>query len=154
KKLRQFVQQLFILLGLIASTVRSYGMPADTISLNGVWKFKTDLYNAGEPEGWYKPEYSVLGWDTMKVPGNWDVRNEYTDYAGKAWYLISLKANPQWKEKNSRLIFESVYNDAIIWLNGERIGENHLGFFSFFYDINPHLRYGKENILVVMVDNT
>ena len=68
-------------------------------SLNGTWAFRIDPNNMGETEGWFRKEYSTAGWDKMPVPGNWDLRNEYARYTGKAWYRrpFSIAADQQGK---------------------------------------------------------
>ena len=79
-----------ILLGLlfIIGSVRAQNSenPASVetrISLNGVWNFKADYYNAGENQAWFAADFNDSGWDKMNVPGNWDIRNEYANYIGK-----------------------------------------------------------------------
>lgn len=123
-------------------------------SLNGSWLFKTDLYNEGESKGWFDVNVDTCDWDQMAVPGNWDLKNEYADYVGKAWYRKMLEAPESWQDKAIRLYFESVYNDVKVWLNGEPIGEHHVGFLPFWFDIQEHMAYGEPNILVLQVDNT
>lgn len=128
--------------------------PTPAISLNGVWQFKTDLYKVGEEQKWYAPGLETAGWDEMKVPGVWDIRNEYADYAGTAWYRKTFTADSDWEQKWVRLIFQAVYNDVKVWLNGEYLGDHHVGFLPFHFDIADHLRYGEENTIALSVDNT
>ncbi|MDF9795436.1 beta-galactosidase [Catalinimonas alkaloidigena] len=123
-------------------------------SLNGEWSFKTDLYNQGEKENWYQSEVDLAGWDEMEVPGNWDVKNEYADYVGKAWYTHDFNVNESWENKNVRIYFESVYNDAQLWINGKKVGEHHVGFLPFWFDINSYLKFGERNRITLQVDNT
>jgi len=123
-------------------------------SLNGTWQFKVDPYSVGKDEEWFQPEKSAEDWDNLEVPGNWDLKNEYSDYAGWAWYRKSFFADKSWKNQAIRLYFESVYNDAHVWLNGKLIGEHHNGFLPFWFDIENSVRIGKENTLVLLVDNT
>jgi beta-galactosidase len=125
----------------------------DTISLNGTWDFKTDLYKNGVDEFWYNNKADKTGWSKIPVPGNWDTQNEYADYAGDAWYRRAFIADSSWKGKEVNLVFQSVYNDAEIWLNGVRVGENHFGFLEFKLDISSYLNYQTENLLVVKVNN-
>lgn len=123
-------------------------------SLNGEWNFKTDLYNMGIAEEWYQPSKSIKDWDKMEVPGNWDLKNEYADYVGKAWYSKTFEVPYEWQEKAIRLYFESVYNNVQVWLNGEHIGEHHVGFLPFWFDIQDKIKFGEENTIAVRADNT
>ncbi|WP_162143056.1 glycoside hydrolase family 2 protein [Pedobacter glucosidilyticus] len=142
---------IFLIAGLLKTD--AYAAVSDTISLNGIWKFKTDLYKNGEQQKWYDPNYSKDNWTGMEVPGNWDLKNEFSDYTGDAWYSFTFKANNSWNNKHIRLVFESVYNDAEVWLNGNKIGENHLGFLQFYFDISKQFINGEKNEIVVKVNN-
>src|SRR5690606_32531877 len=124
-------------------------------ALNGIWQFKTDPHNNGLREEWFKEETArSVNWDSLAVPGNWDVRNEYAEYAGKAWYKREFNVEKGWQDRNVRLFFESVYNEATVWVNGKEVGRNELGFLPFSFDINTFLNFEGKNIIVVLVDNT
>ena len=139
---------------LFATFLQLFPQQTPSVSLNGTWAFKTDMYQVGEHEKWYEPDTPIEGWDKMEVPGVWDTRNEYADYAGTAWYRTDFVADSDWEEKWVRLIFEAVYNDVKVWLNGKLLGEHHVGFLPFHFDIIEHLKMGEENTLVLSVDNT
>lgn len=126
---------------------------AQVVSLNGRWQFKTDWYQQGEQQGWFQPGFQPNGWDEMDVPGNWDLENEYAEFAGTAWYRKSFPTQANWKGQRVRLYFEAVYNDAEVWLNGQKITENHLGFLPFWVDVQEALNPQGNNVLVVKVNN-
>jgi beta-galactosidase len=128
--------------------------PAQAQNLHGDWDFRTDPNGVGETEAWYQPGFSTQNWDKMAVPSNWDLRNEYAHYIGKAWYRYNFETKPEWKDKIVRLVFESVFNDSKVWLNGRLLGENHLGFLPFELVLNAHLNPTGNNTLVLCVDNT
>ena len=44
-----------------------------TLSLNGDWKFKFSMTPDERPADFFNPSYSVSGWDTVKVPSNWQL---------------------------------------------------------------------------------
>ncbi|MEJ7767237.1 MAG: glycoside hydrolase family 2 TIM barrel-domain containing protein [Chitinophagaceae bacterium] len=123
-------------------------------SLNGTWAFKTDPNDAGEKNKWYAEDVNIIGWDSMAVPGNWDLRNEYAHYVGKAWYRTSFSIPSNLRQKFIRLLFEAVYHDSRVWLNGRLLGNNNSGFLPFEFDINNVLHFDKPNILAVSTDNT
>ncbi len=126
----------------------------ERLTLNGRWAFKTDPNNAGETQRWFATDFATAGWDSMEVPGNWDLHNEYATYAGKAWYrrMVTIPAN--WQGKTIRLAFEAVYHDAKVWLNGQLLGESHSGFFPFAFDITQAVKPGQQYIVTVCADNT
>ena len=128
--------------------------PFFEVNLNGTWAFKTDLYHEGEEEDWYRENLDTADWETMPVPGNWDLKNQYADFAGTAWYRRNFEVPLDWENKGIRLVFEAVYNDAKVWINGREIGEHHVGFLPFWFDIDSYLDFGKDNSIVVKADNT
>jgi len=122
-------------------------------SLNGVWSFKVDPYAQGENEEWYSEDVSTSSWDKMDVPGNWDLQNEYSEYVGNAWYSRTFSVDESLNQMQVRLVFQSVYNDSKVWINGYFLGENDLGFLAFDYDISQYLNENRENRLTVLVNN-
>lgn len=123
-------------------------------SLNGTWSFKTDPNDAGEKNKWYDETTNTTGWDSMPVPGNWDLRNEYSHYAGKAWYRTTFTTPSSWQKQWVRLLFEAVYHDSKVWLNGHLLGSNNSGFLPFEFEVNKWLHYDKQNTLAVCADNS
>jgi len=137
----------------------SFSAPAqkaatDTFSLNGTWKFKIDPNNSGEEAAWFRPSLNDAGWDSIAVPGNWDLKNEYAHYAGKAWCRKTWTVPGQWHNRIVRLLFEGVNNDSKVWLNGKLLGINNLGYLPFAFDVSALLNQSGTNTVVVCADNT
>ncbi len=122
------------------------------VKLDGSWDFKTDLYEEGIVEKWFSDKTDYSSWDKMSVPGNWDIENEYAYHIGTAWYHMDLNVDIE-KGKTYFLKFESVYNESEIFLNGEKVGENYLGFLPFNINITNYLIDGRNN-LTVRVNNS
>ena len=62
------------------------------LTLNGVWDFKWYETVDDRALDFYKADYDISGWDTMPVPGLWEL-NGYGDplyvnigYAWRPWY--------------------------------------------------------------------
>ena len=49
------------------------------IALPKSWKFSIDANNKGLSSGWQKSSFNDQGWESMKVPDNWDLHNEYAN---------------------------------------------------------------------------
>lgn len=124
-----------------------------TYSLAGDWSFQIDPYKKGGGQQWWKPEFNTAQWDSISVPGVWDVYDQYHDYTGDAWYRTSFSTGSDWDGKGARLVFDSVYHDSEIWLNGSKLGESQLGFIPFSFQIEDVLKKQGENTLVVRVNN-
>ncbi|NME69148.1 glycoside hydrolase family 2 TIM barrel-domain containing protein [Flammeovirga aprica] len=129
------------------------GFAQEKIVLNGIWDFKIDRYNKGLADEWFLHPQAQQ-WGKLEVPGNWDTENEYANFSGVAWYHTSFETEAGMKDKLVRLYFESVYNEATVWLNGEKLGINPFGFLPFEYKITDKLRTDGPNDLVLRVDNT
>ncbi len=121
--------------------------------LNGTWAFKIDPYSQGEKSGWQNEDLDTASWDKMKVPGNWDLINEYSEYAGDAWYSRTFSIDKSSENQQIRLVFQSVYNDAKVWINGNFVGENHFGYLPFHFDISKFIKFGEENRITVLANN-
>ncbi|MDJ1504196.1 glycoside hydrolase family 2 TIM barrel-domain containing protein [Xanthocytophaga agilis] len=126
----------------------------ESLLLNGKWDFRIDPENIGEERGWHTSGFQAAGWDAMEVPGNWDLYNQYATYSGKGWYRRSIEIPANWQGKTIRLVFEAVYHDAQVWLDGTLLGQSHSGFFPFEFDITKFIKPGQRSTLVVCADNT
>ncbi len=145
---------LKIALIILVLTSVIHAQPNQTTSLNGFWAFRTDPNAVGEVQGWFKPETNITNWDTLVVPGNWDLHNEYAHYVGKGWYRRTFATPANLNGKIARLLFDGVYHDCTVWLNGQKLGENHSGFLPFEFEITNRLNPNGLNTLIVCADNT
>ena len=141
----------YVLLSCLLNSTAGF---AQTISLNGPWAFRTDPNIQGETRGWFNANHPTAGWDSLPVPGNWDLRNEYAHYVGKGWYRRTFATPARANGKTVRLVFEAVYHDCTVWLNGRKLGENHSGFLPFEFDVTGLLNADRPNTLVVCADNS
>lgn len=111
------------------------------------WDFHRDLKQ--EPEGTLK-EYD---WDTspeLRVPADWNSQSpEYLWYQGLAWYRRTF----EWVIRPGRvfLFFEAANYRAMVFLNGERLGEHEGGFTPFAFEVTGRLR--ERNSVVVGVNS-
>lgn len=123
------------------------------ISLNGKWNFSVDKENKGESLGWKNsiPSEAV----EVTVPHTFNLMPGLEDYAGKAWYQRSFDVPVAWKSKSIRIVFEAVYHDATVYVNGIKVaGHTGSGFTQFTANISNAVFYGRPNTLVVLTDNS
>ena len=71
-------------------------------SLDGIWQFKTDPQNVGEPQQWYAGEISD-GWRAVKVPHTWQIEPDLAEYMGIAWYRRAFDAPHSWSDRFVRI---------------------------------------------------
>ncbi|MGM9508971.1 sugar-binding domain-containing protein [Larkinella sp. GY13] len=139
---------------LLLLLINSIAFGQNSLSLNGNWSFHTDPNGRGESVGWFRPAYDTAAWDSLPVPGNWDLRNEYAHYVGKGWYRKTLTVPANLKGKTIRLCFEAIYHDSKVWLNGQLLGTNNSGYLPVEFDVTSLLDYSGPNTIVVCADNT
>lgn len=72
---------------------------------------------------------------------------------GKYEYQKKFFVPENWREQDVAFEFEGVYPQAEVFLNGEKIGECVYGYSDYYFEAK-NLRYGAENVLQVVVDNT
>ena len=68
-------------------------------------------------------------------------------------YEKTFTAPAEWKDKNILAEFEGVYKNCVISLNGKEIGSHKYGYTTFTVEL-AGLKYGEENILTVVADNS
>lgn len=137
---------------LLMILISSTGICTYSMSLDGIWRFKTDPYGSGDRQEWWKPDFNDSAWDLMKVPGNWDTTPAYSTYMGTAWYRTSFRIDPA-TDRIYRLQFDGVATDTEVWLNGTPLGSHDFAFTSFGFDVTDILYPHTENVLAVKVDN-
>ena len=111
---------------------------------NGGWSFwcgepDLDVSEAGK---------HLTEFQKVDLPHDWliaDAKNLYRDGCGfyRKIFLMQPKEN-----KRYSLIFEGVYMDTTIWVNGQQAGEWKYGYSTFEIDLTPFVKAGENEILV------
>jgi beta-glucuronidase len=140
------------------------------ISLDGQWSRIVDPFENGyynhrlEPheDGYFSNrqqqqpseliEYDFAASPKLDVPGDWNSQEkELFFYEGTIWYQRDFSLDKQ-PGRRYLLYFGAVNYQAIVYVNGIRVGEHEGGFTPFQFDITGQLR-GGENFIVVKADN-
>lgn len=69
-------------------------------------------------------------------------------------YEKHFAAPDEWKNQHVEILFEGVYRNCEVRLNGKKLGDHRYGYTQFTFDLDNALEYGRENILQVTVDNS
>ncbi|WP_022758881.1 beta-glucuronidase [Butyrivibrio fibrisolvens] len=120
-------------------------------SLDGMWKFTFDRDKTGYDKGFEK---GLSEYEMMPVPGSFaDMYSdpEKKNYCGDFWYETDFVI-PDHDDKKVILRFGSVTHRAVVYINGQNIGEHEGGFLPFALDITDKADIGI-NKLVVKVNN-
>jgi beta-galactosidase len=129
------------------------------ISLDQAWRF---YY--GDPFDRHGRKTDDSSWRVLDLPHDWSIELERNSSnpsgvaggffpMGRGWYHKVLDVPEAWRGKKVLVEFEGVYMNSHVWLDEHFIGLHPYGYTSFVYDLTPYLKYGKQNLLRVMVDN-
>ncbi len=144
-----------------------------TVSLDGIWKTIVDPYENGYYNYRMKPldaaksyfadndfdkdrtklfEYNFNTDGTLQVPGDWNTqRPQLYYYEGTVWYRNIFRYSPE-PGRRVFVYFGAANYEAVVGLNGEKIGRHTGGFTPFNFEITDKIREG-DNSLIVKVDN-
>lgn len=60
----------------------------------------------------------------------------------------------EWRDKHIEILFEGVYRNSTVRLNGKEICQHKYGYTQFTVSLDEHLKYGEENVLSLIADNS
>lgn len=140
--------------------VASAAWAGKTYPLDREWKFK-----AGDQPGAQATALDDGAWRTVNLPHDWSIETAPAKNgvmsgpggffpAGVGWYRRAFEAPAEWKGQRITIMFEGVYMNADVWLNGVHLGFHPYGYTSFYYDLTSQMKAGGKNVLVVRVDNS
>lgn len=93
----------------------------------------------------------------VDLPHTWNAQDALSgkiDYKrGIGNYEKNLFIRSEWKEKRLFIRFEGVNNIADVFVNRRHIGEHRGGYGAFIFEITGKVEYGKENSILVRVNN-
>ncbi|WP_199615879.1 glycoside hydrolase family 2 TIM barrel-domain containing protein [Paenibacillus alkalitolerans] len=126
------------------------------------WNWKFYL---GDAKGAEEPDYSDGLWRDLSVPHDWSVEGEFDEnhpsggdggyvQAGIGWYRKSFAIPAEWHSRKVTIMFDGVYMNSDVWINGRHLGRYPFGYVGFEYDLSPYLNYGGNNVIAVRVDNS
>ena len=144
------------------------------MSLNGTWKFHWVENLNDRPTDFYKTDFNDKGWDTMPVPGVWQL-NGYGDpqyvNVGYPW-ASQYKNNPpfvpekgnnvgsyrkeflipaSWAGKDIIAHFGSVTSNMYLYVNGKFVGYSEDSKLEAEFNLTPFLKPGQENLIAFQV---
>lgn len=144
------------------------------MSLNGSWKFNWVKDADMRPLDFWEPAFNDKAWDTMNVPGIWEL-NGYGDpvyvNVGYAWKNFYTNNPPQvpiennhvgsyrrefiipssWKGKDIIAHFGSVTSNLYLWVNGKFVGYSEDSKLEAEFDLTSYLKPGEKNLIAFQV---
>jgi len=115
-------------------------------------------------------------WRTLNLPHDWSIEdvpatedaeavgpfskkssgtfNNGYFMTGEGWYRKHFKLSAEDMEKQVSILFDGVFMNSEVWINGQYLGLHPNGYTPFYYDLTKSLKpAGEDNILSVKVSN-
>ena len=146
--------------------------PAKRVQLfDSDWKFNLDDVSGSE-----SPNFDDSKWRSLDLPHDWSIEDLAPKsgvkqigpfssesqgggstghvVGGTGWYRKSFTLDSNSKDKKISILFDGVYMQSDVWVNGKHAGFHPYGYTPFSYDITPFLNpAGEKNLIAVKVNN-
>ena len=150
---------IHILLGLLGCSFSALQTEAKKIAVNDNWLFSLEADSMAS-----RSDHNDKSWLQVTLPHDWSIQHRFDRNtvsgndggylpAGCGWYRKTFDFSDKDLEKDIRLYFEGVYMDSEVYVNGKYVGGHPYGYSSFYVDITPYLKKGK-NVVAVKADNS
>ena len=169
-KIKSALFILTIFLFCISCTVQNQPIERET-NFNGGWKFIRADFDGAE-----QPAFDDAAWRTLDLPHDYSIEDlpakdtvkQVGPFSGEsaggpstghvvggtAWYRKHFMIDKADEGKIIKILFDGIYMDADVWLNGHHLGNHPYGYTAFAYDLTGHLNpAGQDNVLAVVVKN-
>jgi beta-galactosidase len=128
------------------------------------------LAKAGYADGAAAANFDDRGWRKLDLPHDWAVEQPFDSKASfshgfKAigrnfpdasvgWYRKKFAVPATDLGRRIAVVFDGVFRNSKVWVNGHYLGTEQSGYNNFEYDISDYLNYGGSNVIAVRVDVT
>jgi len=131
------------------------------ISFDFDWKFALNAQPGAE-----QPGFDDANWRVLDVPHDFSIEQPFDSayrtgpsggyaFSGIAWYRKHFATDSSFAEKKLSVLFDGVYCNSEVWINGHYMGIRPNGYSSFYYDITSYLNpIGENNVIAVKVNSS
>jgi beta-galactosidase len=135
------------------------------------------LFFRGEVSDAEKPEWNDSSWRWIHLPHDWSIEdvpvsedeeavgpfskkspgkfNTGNFMGGTGWYRKHFRLDKKDESKCISLLFDGVFMNSEVRINGHYLGKKPNGYIPFYYDISDFLNVaGEDNVIAVKVVNT
>jgi len=169
-KIKSVLFILTIFLFCISCSVQNQKIEHET-NFNAEWKFiRTEIPGAEQPG------FDDADWRLLDLPHDYSIEDlpakegvkqngPFSEESvggpstahvvgGTAWYRKHFTLDKADEGKIIQILFDGIYMNADIWINGNHLGNHPYGYTAFAYDLTAHLNpVGQDNVLAVQVKN-
>jgi beta-galactosidase len=148
KRLRDLLF-VFVALLLFASPLRAAEALRERVNINREWKFEL-----GDQSGAQAVDYDDSQWQSIGLPHSFS--EPYFQgkdfYTGYGWYRKNLDIPAAWSSKRLFVEFDGAFQDAEVFVNGQKVGRHLGGYTGFSFDITTAAHSGR-NVVAVRLNN-
>lgn len=148
-----------VLLSCVSIRTTEPRLPRQQLTADFDWRFFP-----GDPSGAEAPSFDDSSWRVVDLPHDWSIegtpdKSNSSGWgggffpAGVGWYRKSFQAPADWRDKRISVEFDGVYQNATVYLNGNKLGTHPYGYTSFHFDLTHDLKTSARNVMAVRVDN-
>ena len=124
-------------------------------NLNGLWQFEYDNGLSGEARGMHNPDAQF----SMEINVPFCVESKLsgianTDFINSVWYKREVELTEEQVAGRVILHFGAVDYEAVVYVNGKKVGNHKGGYVSFSFDITDFVTAGKNVITLHAIDDT
>jgi beta-galactosidase len=146
---------------LVTTNLAAQSKTGRTQSFNTGWKFFL-----GNDASASSSSFNDAPWRNLNLPHDWSIELPFDKDSpvgngggalsgGIGWYRKTFTLPASAKDKLVSIIFDGVYRNSEVWINGHYLGKRPYGYSSFQYELTPYLLYGtQKNIIAVKADNS
>ncbi len=141
---------------------------ANVILLNGEWQFHLAPTPQAASADFHETAFDVSGWDSITVPGNWQLQGYDKPIYTNVQYPIPVETLPRvpvddnptgcyrrtfdipadWSAKRVFLLFEGVNSAFHVWVNGQAVGYSQDSRLPAEFDITEYVQTGENSVAV------
>ena len=122
------------------------------------WKFIMEDSQSFATQG-----YNDAQWADVQLPHDWNISMKFDRAAGGSpaylpgtigWYRKTFSAPKTYAGKHVTVLFDGIFHQSDVYINGHHLGFQPYGFVSIEYDLTPYLKIGADNVIAVRVNCT
>ncbi len=175
---RRSVLSLILLIAVFACAAAGAARAADRIRFDTGWKFFMGYSDPRPPINWSSNggaegpagwNFADGDWLPVDLPHDWVIALPVDEKKGHAqqgykqvgwnfpqnnigWYRKTFDLPSALKGRHVSIVFDGVFSDATVWMNGYLLGLHPSGYTSFRYDITSLLSSERSNVIAVRAD--
>jgi beta-galactosidase len=140
-------------------TLSAANLPREKQNFDFDWRFSVSD-NATYSAQKYDEEST---WDEIQIPHDWNIKMQFDGKGnGSAaylpesigWYRKHFNIPASSKNKKVMILFDGIFHQSDVYVNGHHLGYRPYGFCSIYYDMTPYLNFGGDNVIAVRANCT